>query len=152
MPIAPLHRLLYVSRADAEGRTFEALTEDVVAVSARNNARVGVTGLLVAFDGWFLQALEGSRQETSATFSRIAKDPRHSVLELISAGPIDARLFGRWSMSARTITPAAAPVLDMLGARGGMNPRELDSAGALRLLLTVARVSEGALERVAQRA
>ena len=152
MPIAPLHRLLYVSRADAEGRTFEALTEDVVAVSARNNARVGVTGLLVAFDGWFLQALEGSRQETSATFGRIAKDPRHSVLELISAGPIDARLFGRWSMSARTITPAAAPVLDMLGARGGMNPRELDSAGALRLLLTVARVSEGALERVAARA
>ncbi len=152
MPPAPLHRLLYVSRADCVGREFEILTEDVVAVSARNNARVGVTGLLTAFDGWFLQALEGSRAEISATFSRIAKDPRHSVLEMISAGPIDARLFGRWSMTARTITPAAAPVLDMLGARGGMDPRLLDSAGALRLLLTVARVSEGVLERVALRA
>ncbi|MBW3559308.1 MAG: BLUF domain-containing protein [Proteobacteria bacterium] len=152
MPPAPLHRLLYVSRADSVGREFEILTEDVVAVSARNNAQVGVTGLLAAFDGWFLQALEGSRTEISATFSRIAKDPRHCVLELISAGPIDARLFGRWSMSARTITPAAAPVLDMLGARGGMDPRLLDSAGALRLLLTVARVSEGVLERVTLRA
>jgi hypothetical protein len=152
MPVAPLHRLLYVSRSDAEGVAFETLTEQVVEVSARNNARVGVTGLLVAFDGWFLQALEGGRAETSATFARIARDPRHAVLELISAGPIDARLFGRWSMSARTITPAAAPVLDMLGARGGMDPRELDGAGALRLMLTVARVSEGALERVALRA
>ena len=152
MAVPPLHRLLYVSRADREGAAFEALTEDGVTVSARNNAQVGVTGLLVAFDGWFLQVLEGSRRETSATFSRIAKDPRHSVLEIITAGPIDARLFGRWSMSARTLTPAAAPVLDMLGASGGVDPLALDSAGALRLLLTVARVSEGALERVPLRA
>jgi hypothetical protein len=152
MSVAPLHRLLYVSRSDAAGVSFDALTEDVVGVSARNNARVGVTGLLVAFEGWFMQALEGSRPEISSTFARIAKDPRHCVLEIISAGPIDARLFGRWSMNARTITPAAAPVLDMLGAKGGMDPRELDGAGALRLMLTVARVSEGALERVALRA
>jgi hypothetical protein len=153
MPLAPLHRLVYVSRAEETARQpFDELTETVVQVSARNNARVGVTGLLVAFDGWFLQALEGSRREVSATFSRISKDPRHLVSEIISAGPIDARLFGRWSMSARAITPAAAPVLDMLGARGGMDPRDLDSAGALRLMLTVARVSDGALERVAHRA
>jgi hypothetical protein len=148
MPFAPLHRLLYVSRSAAEGAAFEALTEEVVAVSARNNARVGVTGLLIGFDGWFLQALEGPRADVSTTFGRVARDTRHSDLEIIAAGPIDGRLFGRWSMSARTLTPAAAPVLDMLGARGGMDPRTLDSAGALRLLLTVASVSEGALERV----
>lgn len=152
MSVAPLHRLLYVSRSDTQGGDFDALTEQVVEVSARNNARVGVTGLLVAFDGWFLQTLEGSRREISNTFARIAKDSRHSVLEIVTAGPIDARLFGRWSMTARTLTPAAAPVLDMLGAKGGMDPRELDGAGALRLMLTVARVSEGALERVALRA
>ncbi len=152
MSNASLHRLLYASRADVDGAQFEILTEDVVAVSARNNARVGVTGLLVAFDGWFLQALEGPRTEVSITFSRIAKDPRHSVLELIGMGPIDGRLFGRWSMSARTLTPAAAPLLEMLGARGGLDPREMNSAGALRMLLTVASVSEGALERVPLRA
>jgi hypothetical protein len=147
-----MHRILYVSRTDVGGQDFDKLTEQIVDVSARNNARVGVTGLLVAFDGWFLQALEGSRKEISTTFTRIARDSRHSVLDIITAGPIDARLFGRWSMSARTITPAAAPVLDILGAKGGMDPRELDGAGALRLMLTVARVSEGALERVALRA
>jgi hypothetical protein len=55
-------------------------------------------------------------------------------------------------MSASSLTPAAAPVLAMLGSRGGLDPRALDSAGALRLLLTVASVSGGALERVALRA
>lgn len=152
MPPAPLHRLVYVSRSAAEAEAFDRVTQEVVEVSARNNARVGVTGLLVAVEGWFLQALEGSRREVSATFERIAKDPRHEALEIIGAGPVDGRLFGRWSMSARTITPAAAPVLEMLGGRGGMDPRELDGAGALRLLLTVASVSEGALERTALRA
>ena len=151
--MSALNRLLYVSRSpDVRGEPFDRLTEQIVAVSARNNASVGVTGLLVAFEGWFLQALEGGRPEVSATFGRIAKDPRHDVLEIIAAGPVDARLFGRWSMSASTITPAAAPVLAMLGSKGGLDPRTLDSAGALRLLLTVASVSEGALERVALRA
>lgn len=144
-----LHRLLYASRADVSGPVFDAMTQDVVAVSARNNARVGVTGLLVAFDGWFLQVLEGSRGEVSNTFSRIVKDPRHSVLEIIAMSPIDGRLFGRWSMSARTITPAAAPLLEMLGAPGGLDPCAMNSAGALRMLLTVANVSDGVLDRVA---
>jgi hypothetical protein len=152
MPPAPLHRLVYVSRSLAEPGEFDATTQDIVAASARNNGQVGVTGLLVGVEGWFLQALEGARRDVSATFERIAKDPRHDALEIITAGPVDARLFGRWSMSARTVTPAAAPVLEMLGGRGGMNPRELDAAGALRLLLTVASVSEGALERTAVRA
>jgi hypothetical protein len=148
-----LNRLLYASRSpELRGDAFDQLTQQIVAVSARNNASVGVTGMLVAFEGWFLQALEGGRAEVSATFGRIAKDPRHDGLEIIAAGPVDARLFGRWSMSASTITPAAAPVLAMLGSRGGLDPRALDSAGALRLLLTVASVSEGALERVALRA
>ena len=55
-------------------------------------------------------------------------------------------------MSARTLTPAAAPLLALLGAPGGLDPREMNSAGALRMLLTVASVSEGALERVPLRA
>jgi hypothetical protein len=152
MPTAALHRLVYVSRCRAQGAVFESLTEEIVAVSARNNAGAGLTGLLVAADGWFLQTLEGPRREVSTTFARIAADTRHFDFEIISAGPVDGRLFGRWSMTARTLTPAAAPVLEMLGARNGLNPHELDNAGALRLMLTVANVSDGLLERPRLRA
>lgn len=47
----PPPEIVKVSRSDQEGAAFETLTEKVVTVFARNNARVGVTGSLVAFDG-----------------------------------------------------------------------------------------------------
>lgn len=146
----PINRLVYVSRATADAASsFEAVVAEVVGVSQRNNARVGVTGLLMATGGWFLQALEGPRPEISAAFARIVQDPRHEVLELIQAGPVDGRLFGRWSMCAPSITPQAAPLLEVMLRPGGLDPRSLDPAGALRLLMTVASVADGALERVA---
>jgi hypothetical protein len=105
--------------------------------------------MLLASNGWFLQALEGSRREVSATFARIVRDPRHEVFELIQAGPIDGRMFGQWDMIARALSPKAAPLLDAMTAGGGFDASRLDAAGALRLLLTISSVADGKLERLA---
>lgn len=58
----------------------------------------GVTGLLVAGERRFLQALEGPADAVRATYARILKDPRHYACVLLSEYYQDQRQFSDWSM------------------------------------------------------
>lgn len=141
-----LFRLTYVSRATLTGKPqFEDLTRAVISSSQRNNAAVDVTGLLLAHRGCFLQVLEGPRRNVSQIFSVIGRDLRHVQIEVLEGGAASKRLFGRWSMCAHTITPAALPAIQALDARGEFDPFELESGAALRLLMALS-----ALPAVAQ--
>src|ERR1700743_3762484 len=100
-----MHKLLYVSntRRDFPDDGLRA----VLATSRKNNAALGVTGLLLYIDGGFLQVLEGERAVLQALYAKIAKDPRHwdTKLLLDDAGP---RNFGSWSMGFETLSPDSA--------------------------------------------
>jgi hypothetical protein len=91
-----LVRLMYASRA-ASAVDQEAL-HAIVRVSKHNNAESGITGLLVYSRGVFIQALEGSRSEVNRLYNRIAADPRHTDVELLSYEEIDERRFAGWWM------------------------------------------------------
>ncbi len=96
-----LHRLVYVSRMCAIGPAdLNGEVEAIVAVSQRNNAAVAVTGMLLAYEGCFVQALEGSHQTISDLYDRIACDERHTDLKIIGAEAVASRTFGGWSMRA----------------------------------------------------
>ena len=91
-----LVRLMYASRA---ARTFGA--EELNAVlrqSTSNNPRQGVTGVLCFSGEIFLQVLEGGRSQVSALYNRIAQDPRHRDVVLVSYEEIDERSFAGWAM------------------------------------------------------
>ena len=91
-----LVRLMYASRA---ARTFGA--EELSAVlrqSTSNNPRLGVTGVLCFSGEIFLQVLEGGRSQVSALYNRIAQDPRHHDVALLSYEEIDERSFAGWGM------------------------------------------------------
>ena len=136
-----LFRLTYVSRAILTGPAqFEHITQAIVTSSQRNNAAVDVTGLLLAHRGCFLQALEGPRRNVSQIFSVIGRDLRHVQIEVLEGGVVDARLFGRWSMCAHTITPQAQPAIDALDFCGEFDPFELESGAAVRLLLALSNL------------
>ncbi len=63
-----------------------------------NNARLGVTGLLLYHQGSFIQALEGPKDVVEELFQKIKRDPRHdTVVELLSR-TLEARQFPHWSM------------------------------------------------------
>jgi hypothetical protein len=76
----------------------KAELDEVLAVSRRNNAPVGVTGLLVAGGSRFLQVLEGPEAAVAATFRRIKADARHFAVVPLSMKEVDGRQFGQWSM------------------------------------------------------
>lgn len=118
----PLHTLLYRSRAV---RAFDE--RDLLPIlmsSMRNNARVGVTGLLlygppdplpetddpppttiIPFEGpgVFVQWLEGPEEAVGATFERIGRDRRHTAVDVLARSTREARLFPHWSMALETV-------------------------------------------------
>ena len=91
-----LVRLMYASRAapslGADG------VGAVLRQSTTNNPRIGVTGVLCFSGEIFLQVLEGGRTQVSALYNRIAQDPRHHEVVLLSYEEIDERSFAGWAM------------------------------------------------------
>ena len=98
--MSDLYRLVYTSRNLLTGGEDEqqAAVAGLLAVSKRNNARVGVTGALLFNGGSFAQVLEGSRAAVETTFERIQRDPRHSDVAVLQCDPVAARGFPNWSM------------------------------------------------------
>jgi len=91
-----LVRLMYASRA-TDSIDHEAL-QAIMRKSKASNASNGVTGVLCFSGGIFLQVLEGGRAPVSALYNRIASDPRHTDVELLSYEEIGERCFAGWSM------------------------------------------------------
>ncbi|MDP1532177.1 MAG: BLUF domain-containing protein, partial [Rubrivivax sp.] len=91
-----LVRLMYASRAAADAGP-DALAA-IIRQSRAGNPANGVTGVLCHAQGLYLQVLEGGRGAVNALYNRIAADPRHSQVELLSYGEIGERRFAGWAM------------------------------------------------------
>lgn len=91
-------QLVYISTARALA-IDDALLESVLSVSRRNNARMGLTGLLLAGGRRFLQALEGPRDAVEATYVKIKTDPRHFAFVELANKEISEPEFGAWAMA-----------------------------------------------------
>ena len=91
-----LVRLMYASRATETVRP-ETLSA-ILKKSTLNNPLSGVTGVLCFSGEIFLQVLEGGRLPVSKLYNRIAQDPRHTDVALLSYEEIEERSFAGWSM------------------------------------------------------
>lgn len=92
----PMIRLIYASRIAPNFGPADV--HDILRASRRNNPPLGLTGVLVMADGYFLQALEGARSPVNALYARILLDRRHTDSAILSYRDIDRRDFGDWSM------------------------------------------------------
>jgi hypothetical protein len=72
--------------------------------SARfHNAIDGITGMLLYFDGRFLQVLEGPQAVVRSTFERIVKDPRHFGAFKMDEIGVSERHFCEWTMGFQSL-------------------------------------------------
>ncbi|WP_299552238.1 BLUF domain-containing protein [uncultured Tateyamaria sp.] len=90
-----LTRLVYYSQRNPS-ESMDA--QDLIATCERNNMRLNLTGMLHYNGDHFLQVIEGGRVEVSALYHRIARDPRHSNIILLSCTDVRERMFPNWSM------------------------------------------------------
>lgn len=93
--------LVYVSSAV---RPFSrADLEDLLATSRDNNARAGITGMLLYKEGNFMQVLEGEEGPVRALYDKIGDDPRHRGEIVLRQGFTEERQFPDWSMGFRDL-------------------------------------------------
>ncbi|MEM1343207.1 MAG: BLUF domain-containing protein [Pseudomonadota bacterium] len=76
--------LVYISRP------VFVLSDDAIATILRGcraaNAKIGITGFLYYDTRQFLQALEGEPSAVETLVGRIARDPRHRAVRVLSRG------------------------------------------------------------------
>ncbi|WP_294266392.1 BLUF domain-containing protein [uncultured Sphingomonas sp.] len=93
-----MRRLIY--RSVYAGQNWPNDLFAIVHKSRRNNALCGITGLLWADFPNFIQIIEGAPDTVEATYQRIAADPRHWNVEILSDREILAREFAGWSLAS----------------------------------------------------
>jgi hypothetical protein len=112
---------VYVSRSSYP------FTDDDLAnllmTSRSNNARLGITGMLLHREGRFMQVLEGPDEAVRERLAVIARDPRHTAVHTIVDERVEDRLFPAWTMGYRAVTDDLASVIpgyaDVFGADTG---------------------------------
>ncbi len=129
-----LFQLGYVS--SATGSTDRSVLLDILQTARESNQRASVTGLLLFYDGHFMQLLEGEEQAVRDIFARIAADPRHRDIMVLFEEPIDERLFSDWTMGFQRLDGNELlefPVEN--GAAPGLRAMAQDAGRAKQLLL-----------------
>ena len=121
MPLSRnLHRLIY--RSQATPMLHEADLPILMQKARSYNYQEELGGLLLYFQGQFLQVLEGPEPALSNLYARIQADPRHHDLHKLSYDPIAARTFPDWRMGFATATAdlleRVTGVLPLLAAPG----------------------------------
>ncbi|GAP35421.1 BLUF domain-containing protein [Piscinibacter sakaiensis] len=127
-----LVRLMYASRALAT-----VSQDDLNAIlrkSKSKNPPNGVTGVLCFSDGLFLQVLEGGRSAVSALYNRIAADPRHTDVILLSFEEIGERRFPHWSMGQVNVTRLNPALLLKYSETAELNPYAVSGRVSMALV------------------
>jgi hypothetical protein len=132
-------RLIYSSQFASGFPVLPENQEDeigkIVRASIRNNRDVAITGLLLAHQGWFVQALEGPAKAIDDTYARILTDRRHSHPTVLANSPAK-RAFFNWNMCARRLSRADDAILADLGG-SDFDPSTWTAQRALSALLDV---------------
>ncbi len=128
-PLEKLYNVVYCSRAT--DMMSERELQDIIATSQANNAKNGITGLLVFGGGMFLQSLEGPRAAVETLMRELYCDPRHDgVVRLQSLEDLRERLYPEWNMQHVAPGEIREILIDSLSR--SRNPRQ---AQAITLLI-----------------
>jgi len=91
MPSGALHRTVYMSTAVGVLRAEEL---DRIYLRAKSaNSREAITGLMLFYEGVFLQVLEGPAAGVTGLMERIRRDRRHANLVVLESGAVETRSF-----------------------------------------------------------
>lgn len=95
MPIE-LIQCIYASAASRDFETAELA--ELLQAARENNAKLGLTGMLLYAEGSFFQVLEGQPDVVEALYAKIERDRRHDQVTLVIKEPIPKRYFDAWTM------------------------------------------------------
>lgn len=89
-------RLIYFSRATRDMSLADL--RSILESARNNNDELEICGLLCYENRYFLQVLEGDREDVNELYLDIADDPRHDCITIISYQERNSISFGKWQM------------------------------------------------------
>ncbi len=92
----PLLQLVYASMAT--NPLAEEPLKELVATSRINNARHGITGMLLYKNASFFHVIEGEEGKVMRLLEKIRQDKRHDSIVMLHRRLVDLRSFPDWAM------------------------------------------------------
>ncbi len=126
-----LVRLTYASRAIPSIDHDEL--QAILRQSKQNNPQHGITGLLCYSGGIFMQTLEGGRLAVNHLYNRIAADPRHHEVVLLSYEEITERRFAGWAMGQVNMARLNPALLLKYSATATLDPYAVSGRASMAL-------------------
>jgi len=96
-----LYRLVYTSARRSNCSDSEI--EKILEASRKNNAKLGITGILIHTKDRFLQVLDGEKDKVKALYQKIEKDDRHGGSIMRFCEPVAGRHFSDWEMAGKKV-------------------------------------------------
>ncbi|MFU8779620.1 MAG: BLUF domain-containing protein [Kiritimatiellia bacterium] len=137
-------QLIYVSKIKTGHGPNDVLK--IVDVSEKNNKKRGITGALCYGPRYFLQCLEGPREEVNKLYNMIVADPRHTDVTLLSFFEIEERMFSEWAMAYVRADEVTEQIVLRFGPSKRFDPYGFSSEQAVRFLQAVVEKHQRAIE------
>ena len=109
-PNADLSAIVYRSRATAISSDTDLFY--LLAHARENNAKLGLSGIVLYDRGFFYQWLEGHDAPLGRVWNSIRADLRHTDVQVLIDQQIPTRLFAGWSMQFAHRDRQHEPVID----------------------------------------
>ena len=138
-------RLTYASRLKKP--ISHAALEKIMAVSRRNNKKLGVTGALCSSPRGFLQIMEGPAEAVNDLYNRIVRDPRHTQVTLLEYTKVPFREFENWSMAYIRTDEIAKALLHKYSTHHVFDPFSMGPMQARVFLLAITELRAHFLAR-----
>jgi len=91
--------IAYISEVSCE-KTIHDDVQNIISTAKKHNKLNNITGALFYSDGFFLQIIEGDKDQLKSLMANIEKDPRHSNVEYLLDTEIESRSYQAWSMDS----------------------------------------------------
>ncbi|MEL7090961.1 MAG: BLUF domain-containing protein [Pseudomonadota bacterium] len=129
-----LYHLVYFSNRISNSH---AELQQILSVSRRNNADIGLTGALFACDDHYFQVLEGPRSALSRVLQVVMNDTRHSDVVISLCEPIEVRAFGAWRMAEMSANNPRLTDIYRMYTEHVTSPAELNGEAIWDMIVTM---------------
>jgi hypothetical protein len=138
-----LVQLIYVSTP--KSGVVDSINSSLPEFQVRNRG-LGLGGMILSHSCFFLQLIEGHREQVNAIYSRIVTDPRHENVTLIRYNEVRALEFKDWNFAIidadnQNLNHDCAEFLSHMIPDVSRITSELSSSNAMAILRKAAVVS-----------
>lgn len=130
-------QVIYTSEKVDDFKVFEVI--EMLKKARENNFEIGVSGILLYGNGYFIQLVEGNETVIGHLYKKIEADKRHTNTKIISDIKKDELHFTKWSMgfidlSSNEKNEGALKILEKYGQAKDFNPNNFDGDSAFKFL------------------